>query len=267
MILSQAFRRIPFVAGDLLDWPAAAYPDRPALECEPGVISFRELLERVVERQRILGSFGVARFERWGLLSDNSADFFISLFALLRLGAVVAPISHATNPAGLEVTAAEARLTGILLRSGSFAADPLLLPRRATRLAGNLDVFLLDDSLRRHKPLGLPVDVDPALILWTSGSGGPPKGAVFQHFALLGNIRSNICALGLQDDDRTLVLLPLSHAYALVHQCLCHLAIGATVCLVKGPVLPAALCRHMEEARITTLAVVPPLLRVLLEGV
>ncbi|MEJ2010484.1 MAG: fatty acid--CoA ligase family protein, partial [Acidobacteriota bacterium] len=108
--------------------------------------------------------------------------------------------------------------------------------------------------------------MDPALIVWTSGSTGRPRGVVLQHHAVLANMWANIRSLGYRDDDRTLLALPLSHAYPLVHQCLCHLALGATVCIPPTPLVGPILCRALENFSITTLTTVPPLLRILVEG-
>ena len=110
------------------------------------------------------------------------------------------------------------------------------------------------------------IDVDPALILWSSGSTRTPRGIVLQHAGLMATIRANIRALDLIDGDRTLVVLPVAHAYGLIHQCLCHLAIGATIYLPKVPVMASALCKDIEELRITTMAAVPTLLAILLKG-
>jgi acyl-CoA synthetase (AMP-forming)/AMP-acid ligase II len=58
----------------------------------------------------------------------------------------------------------------------------------------------------------------------------------------------------------------LAHAYALIHQCLCHLAIGASVFFPPTPLLGPVLCRTLEEQAISTLTLVPTVLGLLTDG-
>ncbi|MEJ2008093.1 MAG: hypothetical protein P8Z30_08060, partial [Acidobacteriota bacterium] len=85
MTISEAVQQTPFLIGQLLDWPAALYPQRPAVEWEGGSLSFHDLLDRVREQEAVLATFGAGRFQRWGLLLPDIPDFLISFFALLRL--------------------------------------------------------------------------------------------------------------------------------------------------------------------------------------
>jgi acyl-CoA synthetase (AMP-forming)/AMP-acid ligase II len=78
---------------------------------------------------------------------------------------------------------------------------------------------------------------------------------------------ANIKALGYTDDDKTLLVLPLAHAYGLIHQCLCHLALGATISIPPSPLAPPLLIRALNRFSTTTLAAVPPVLDVMSEGV
>ncbi len=270
MTISEAFQRTPFLLGQILEWPTAAYPDRAAIEWEGGGLTFEQLTEQVSERQRRLAALGAARFQRWGLLLGNSPDFLISLFALLRLGCVVAPLSKSQPLERMQTAVSSAGLHAVLIsRDDSLASELItgLADNRGMGVDENLTAVFLETKDGSPFMGGKPVDVDPALILRSAGSSGRSRGIVLQHHAVLANIRANISALGYRDDDRTLVVLPLAHAYALVHQCLSHLAIGATVCLAPFPLVAPLLCRSVEQFSITTLATVPAVLRILIEGV
>lgn len=270
MTISEAFQKTPFLLGQILDWPAAVYPDHSAVEWEDGDLTFMQLLDCVKERQRLLVELGAARFQRWGILLGNSPDFLISLFALARLGCVVAPLRESEPVDRLHAAFKQASLHAILLAKDGPITSELVesFPgTRTTDVDETVTALFLGERIEQEFVRSTPVDVDPALILWSSGSSGPSRGIVLQHHAVLANMRANICALDYRDDDRTLVVLPLAHAYALVHQCLCHLAIGATVCLPPSPLVAPLLCRSLERFSITTLTTVPPALRILLEGV
>jgi len=266
MSITEAICQTPFLLGQLLDRPTALYPDRAALEWEEGSLTFKELSQRIQQREEELARLGASRFQRWGICLANSADFVITLFALLRLGCVAAPLRESLPHERYRLAVAGAALRGMVFPS----QHPAL-----TELTGAASVVEMDEQLTAVvfeaiadlKGGGASIDVDPALLLWSSGTAGPARGVVLQHHAVLANIHANISALGYRDDDRTLVVLPLAHAYALVHQCLCHLAIGATVCLPSAPLVPPLLCAALERFRITTLVTVPPVLKMLVEGV
>jgi acyl-CoA synthetase (AMP-forming)/AMP-acid ligase II len=80
------------------------------------------------------------------------------------------------------------------------------------------------------------------------------------------NISANIRALEYRDSDSTLIVLPLCHGYGLVHQALCHLAIGATVVLPPAPLVAPVLVKWLKLAGTTTLATAPPILPIFVEG-
>ena len=270
MAISDTVRQTPFLLGQILDWPASLYPDRPAVEWEGGSLSFRGLLESVREKEAVLTSLGARRFQRWGLLLTDIPDFLICFFALLRLGCAVSPLREQSPVRPLREDLDLGGFQGLIISEEHYAYDELSANCRTSRLlklAPGKVVIWLKEAGEPDSSDGCLVDVDPALILWSSGSTGRPRGVVLQHHAVLANLWANVRALGYRDDDRTLLALPLSHAYPLVHQCLCHLAIGATVCIPPTPLVGPILSRAIEDFSITTLTTVPPLLRILVEGV
>jgi long-chain acyl-CoA synthetase len=264
--ISEAIGSAPFRVGDLLDWPAHFYPSRTAIQ-DTVSVTYAELRKRSIVRSEALADHGVRRFQRWGIIADNSADFFVSLFALARLGAVAAPLQRGRTKGWLSQAADSARLQGVI------ASDDFQLPSDDVpsywqpRIADKSVLVFTADSLP-DSPIesSCVIDIDPALIIWSSGSTRAPRGVVLQHRAVLSNIRANVRSLSLRDEDRTLVVLPVAHAYALIHQCLCHLSIGATLCCPRQPLLAPSLCRQLEEAEITTLTTVPAMLKILVEG-
>lgn len=265
--LSEAIGSAPFRVGDLLDWPAHFYPSRIAIE-DTVPVTYTELRERSIARSTALAKCGVRRFQRWGLIADNSAEYFVSLFALMRLGAVAAPLQRSRTKEWLAQAAASAKLTGILSPADFqfIGSDAMPCSWQPFVVDGELRIFTADKPAGRAGETSPVIDVDPALIIWSSGSTRAPRGVVLQHRAVLANIRANVKSLGLRDDDRTLVVLPVAHAYALIHQCLCHLSIGATLCCPRQPLLAPSLCRQLEEAEVTTLTTVPAMLKIFVQG-
>ncbi len=266
-MISEAVSRSPFLLGQIVDWPASLYPDKTALEWEGDALTFAQLREAVQRRRQQLAACGARRLERWGLLLGNSPELVVSLLALAGLGCVAVPLRCASpwekRISHIRLT----RLDGILTNLESEGRlEALGFGDLAGWEEGSLRALRSCGPARPRVAATPLCDLDPALILLTSGSSGQERAAVLEHHAILANLRSNVASLGLRDDDRTLVVLPLSHAYALVHQCLAHLMIGATVCLAPSGMVGGLLHRYLESSRATTLSTVPPVLRSLVQG-
>ncbi|MCU1374608.1 MAG: acyl-CoA synthetase (AMP-forming)/AMP-acid ligase, partial [Actinomycetia bacterium] len=218
---------------------------------------------------------GVGPGDRVALLGANSAEWVIAFGAIASLGAVVVALNGWWTPAevlhALELT-----------RPGLLLADR----RRAERLAGTalpIPVVVLEDelpTLERHAPSALlpdtPIDEDaPAVILFTSGTTGRPKGAISSHRNLLmlaTNTSYNQWRTAAEYPDHTvsfpactLAQLPLFHVSGL-HGSLVHcLALGQKSVWPLGRFDEPTVLRLTEEERITTWSVVATQLLRLLE--
>lgn len=269
MRIADAVRESPFLVGDVLNWPAKLYPNKVAIQWEDGQLAYAELWSRVEARSGELARLGVGRFQRWGLLYPNCCEFIITLFALLRRGAVAVPLSTRYPLTRLSFLAEKAHLTGILVGTVQAGQRPILQAFVGWRLL-QVDAQTQAVAANEFQPTTTDpvaaIDLDPALILFTSGSTGATRGVVLQHHAILANLKSNIAALGYRDEDQTLVILPMCHAYALIHQVLAHLLLGATIHLPSIPLVAPALWHHLQREQITTLVMAPPWVPMLTEA-
>lgn len=136
-------------------------------------------------------------------------------------------------------------------------ARPILTVTAAT-LDGELAVVPHED----------PRVLDPAvgLLLFTSGSSGPPKGVMLDHAALRANVAGILAYLPIAAHPRTALVLPLAYAYAVVGQALTTLAAGGTLLLLHGLTYPPAQVAAMAALGATGLSSVPASLRLLAEA-
>lgn len=172
--------------------------------------SYAELTERVLSlvttlEERGAGPGVVVAVDRPSLLEQVAG-----CLAVLTTGATVLP---------LEATAPKAVKAAMLER-----AKPSLL----------LGAELTSGASRA------PVDPRAALLLFTSGSTGEPKGVLLGAAGLQANIQGILHVLPIRDCPRTAVVLSLAYAYALVGQVLTTLRAGATVLLLGDLTSPAA---------------------------
>jgi len=122
-----------------------------------------------------------------------------------------------------------------LVVSDEAGEDPLgrLAAERsiAFRLARDLVATAVGKA---GEPLPVVAPERPALILYTSGTTGQPKGVVSSHAALAANMDALIEAWGWSPDDRIVHVLPLHHTHGIVNALLCALRVGATVDMLPG---------------------------------
>jgi len=182
------------------------------------VLSWAELDSRVDQTAARLRSLGIGEGERLGLALPNGLDFPIVYLGALRAGVVVLPI----NPG---YTGRE--LAHVLRDSGAVAivGGPTVLaevegvradlPALAHLLAPGplVDAAVTADAPVRTARRG----EDLAVLIYTSGTSGRPKGAMLSHRAVLANFEqcSRIEPRVLYPDDVVLLVLPLFHVYGL----------------------------------------------------
>jgi len=233
----------------VLRWRAAATPDDVFIVAETAAgdvrsVTFAELAARADRLARLLHSLGVRRGGRFHVHLTNCAEFFECLFAGASLGAVIVPTSpdstaddlaYVLSHSGATVSVTEPALLPGVLGARDLAPDlgELLLARSGRPVPGTR---LLDEALAGVSAEPIRDEAEPgdtAVIMYTSGTTGWPKGVEVSHAALLfaGDVVAQ--ALRIRPDDRWLVVLPLSHGNALYYSTMSALVSGASLALAE----------------------------------
>jgi len=250
-------------------------------------ISWRETAARIASAAAALRAIGVKRGDRVVLVSENRPEWLIADHAIMAAGAITVP-TYITNTeadhlhildnsgavAAIVSTAKLARtLLPAVLRADACRIVIGIEPLRANQASGTtvLDWATLMASqvpdvpaIRAGITAGRP---DLACLIYTSGTGGTPRGVKQHHGAILQNVAA--ASAIIEEDfplpadgarDSFLSFLPLSHAYE--HTCGQFVAIGlgASIHYAEGLEKLAA---NMEEVRPTLMVVVPRLFEVL----
>ena len=240
--------------------------DRAAVRDGNSVVSYRRLDEDSARVAGLLRDRGLRPGDRVGVMLPNVAEFAMVYFGVLRAGAVVVPM----NPL------LKAREVAFYLRdSGArlmFVWDAFAHEAQTGAKEAEAEVVVVDppgfaDVFASVSPAGEVVDRaddDTAVILFTSGTTGQPKGAELTH----GNLRTNTEVmlaelLEITADDVIFGGLPLFHAFG--QTCTLNTAVAAGACLTLLPRFSAERAlRILAEHRVTVFAGVPTMYSALL---
>jgi acyl-CoA synthetase (AMP-forming)/AMP-acid ligase II len=170
---------------------AAAMPDRPAVIDGARTISFRELDREISLLAEGLSQAGVKPGLRTALMVPPSIEFVTLTFALFRAGAVIVLIDPGIGPANIRACLEEARPEAFVGVPKAHAAGLLLgWAKKSLRLRITVGKkwfwggLTLEDIRRRGAGTASPFPesaAETAAIMFTSGSTGAPKGAVYTH--------------------------------------------------------------------------------------
>ena len=208
---------------------AAGFGERIAVADRSGTFSYAQLLTGSARAAARLLAGGVdLEGERIAFMVEPSFDYVRIQWGIWRAGGVAVPLCL-THPAPeLEYVLDTVRPT-IAISSDRYA--DLLRP-----LAESRDIELLTVDEVDADPVGLPMvdPLRPAMILFTSGTTGRPKGVVTTHANIEAQVESLVEAWEWAENDRILLTLPLHHIHGIVNVICCALWSGA-----RCDVLPA----------------------------
>jgi len=210
----------------VLDWHAGRHPDRPHIILEQAdaassTISYGALAEKARRAACGLRELHVAAGDRVAIMLPTSEAFFIAFFGVLYSGAIPVPIYPPARASQIEE---HLRRQAVILEN---AGATLLIAPPAMHAAAALLRSLVDslgtvasvDELPDAAETALPRVEEPeatALLQYTSGSTGAPKGVVLSHGNLLANIRAMGAAMGASASDVFVSWLPLYHDMGLI---------------------------------------------------
>lgn len=243
-------------------------PQRAALTFEGRTWTYGELCDEVDRLAQGLRERGVRQADRIAYVGENHAALLMTLIAAGRIGAIILPVNFRL---------AEEELAFILADSGAVAvvADP---PRAqlldSVFAAGHEGVAVrvrlvvdqpcagweeFTEVVGGSAPIDAPALVrndDPALLMYTSGTTGSPKGAVLTHANLWWNDESLFGIFHVTAQDTTLAVAPLFHIAGL------NVTVGMTWkrggrVVVMRRFTPAAFLSTIETERVNTLLAVP----------
>jgi long-chain acyl-CoA synthetase len=258
--------------GELLRASAKSHPNRTAIVFGSKKISYKTLNDLTDHIAAGLIDLSIKEQERIAIFLDNCPEFVVSYYAVLKAGAVAVPINYMFK---IE----EARY--ILEDCGArciITSRPYLDLAEELRLrVDSLKYIICTAKAKDHvidihkiKKSGTgvleKVSVNPhglAVILYTSGTTGHPKGAMLSHYNLLSNAVDSSQNIKVTHKDAFICVLPLFHSFAATVCMNMPLLIGAKIVIMKSLRPFKRVIRAIRKNRVTVFAGIPSIFNIL----
>lgn len=241
---------------------AQEQPDAPALREGERSWSFAELRSGVQGAMGQLQECGIGPGDHVLMVVPTSAEFVLTYHALLALGATAVTVNPLCTPRELTHFVEDSGCTSALgWHEGSASVT-------STAEAAGIPLWVLEPGCVAGAGDGEPAEVDiddAAVLLYTSGTTGSPKGAVLTHGNLLSCGSSLAEALDLTADDRLGTALPLFHVFGQAAVMFTIYSAGGSFSLLR-PFDASALLQMAAEQRLTGLAGVPTMWNAMLHA-
>jgi len=254
----------------LLQQAAARTPDAPALSYRNSTIGYGDTWRMARAAAAQLHAMGVRRGDRVAIYLEKRVETVAAIFAVSAAGGVFVPVNHVLKApqvqhilrdSGAAVLITSADRLGLLgsVLPVTRVAHVVVVGAGAPNPDASWQVHGWDDgqTAAGDPPPSPAIDLDPAAILYTSGSTGNPKGVVLSHRNLIVGAESVSSYLQNSSDDVILSVLPLSFDAGL-SQVTTAFSVGAH-CVLMNYLLPLEVPRLCERYGVTGLTCVPPL--------
>lgn len=267
---------------------AQVQPDKPALIWYGRAISYRELDRYSDAFARELHSIGVGRGDRVALFMQNCPQYLVAHFGIQKLGAIVSPCSpmfkthefgYQVQDLGVKAVVAADHLMGIVQAVGEqiplgkiysvryadfLPTEPTLrvpeeVARRSETPVGAIDFHEVICRIGGRPPQEMLSMDDVALMTYTSGTTGMPKGAMLSYRNALYKTAVGQEMFRIREDDVLLAVAPLYHIAGMICGVTMLAYTGATVVLLNR-MDPLAVLQAIERHRVTWWYAMAPML-------
>ena len=258
-------------------------PEAPAVICGGKTWSYHQLLMSVDRASDMLWQHGVRANDKVALALRNGVEVIITNFALYKIGAVGVPINFMISKAEeIKFILSDCKAKAVVTQAEFlrhyakvkkdlpdlnyiFSTDEI---SSSVKELNDPDIKLFWPAIEESKfnPQTLsvkPAAEDIAMILYTSGTTGMPKGVMLTHNNFLSDVHSLVISFKITDDDSMLCILPMFHTLAWTANVIAPLYLGLKI-VVMANITPASAWLHlMGKEKITIMTAVPQLYSVL----
>jgi len=263
-----------------LENSAEKFPDKQAVWFKDNWLTFSDLEIKSNQLANYLKSRGIERGDRVALLLENSFNYVIAYYAILKIGAITVALNTETKSDGLVYLLNDSEAKAIISQK-RYSKELLPALNNAPYLK---DVIIEQSNLDKYKEIGhcnttdlndvfnigkannpnvRCIDIDIASIVYTSGSTGKSKGVVLTHQNIVANTNSIVEYLKIHSDDRVMVVLPFYYIYgkSLLNT---HFSVGGSAVIDNRFAFPNSILDTMKKTETTGFSGVPSTFMILL---
>jgi acyl-CoA synthetase (AMP-forming)/AMP-acid ligase II len=265
---------------NFLENSAQKYPDKQAVWYKDQWMTYAQINELANKLANYLKEVAICKGDRVAILHENSFDYVISYFAVLKAGAISVSLDTETTSKALVYALRHSGAKAIIANK-KYSRH--LLP--ALREVPDLKEVIVDnEDLSQYQEIGhcnpiqlkeiyenghsshpdvRCIDLDLASIVYTSGSTGEPKGVTLSHANVVNNVHSIVKYLDLTSRDRIMVILPFFYIYG-KSLLTTHFCVGGSVVIDNRFVFPQVILDTMLKTEATGFSGVPSTFLILL---
>ncbi|GED26328.1 long-chain-fatty-acid--CoA ligase [Brevibacillus agri] len=251
---------------------AQNFPDHPAYIFSGETTTYRELNQQVDELASGLAKLGIGKGDAVALIMDNRPQFVSAYYAILRTGAAVVPMNPIYTPREISFILANSQAKAVIALA---ALEPVLTPLKEqlehvthliyTEATGD------ELTLEQVAQAGDGSFVEPerheddlAVILYTSGTTGQPKGAMLSHRNMASNAEAMGILFELLPEDRVVAVLPMFHVFCMTVCLNGPIRYGASIIIIPR-FHPVEVVNTIREQKATCFAGVPTMYNYMLQ--
>ena len=257
-----AFCRRPGSIWAMVSEAAARNPDGEALVCGERRVNWRDVVLQSASVAAGLRKIGIGAGDRVALLLGNRIEFVLAMFAAANLGAVTVllgtrqqkpEIAHVLNDCGAVLLIHEAALSDRLPDADDVPGLKHRLAVDDGEAGSAFSGFADNAPLQGHADVG---EQDTAMILYTSGTTGRPKGAMLAHCNIIHSAMIYQACMALTAADRSIAAVPLAHVTGVVANIMSMARCAGTLIIV-AEFKAAEYLKIAARERVTQTVMVP----------
>ena len=216
--------------GDILRLTASDVPDAKATSFLGAHLTWGEIKDRSDRLATALARMGIAKGDRVGIMLPNCPQYVIAAFAVLRIGAIVVNVNPLYTPREIAVVARDSGMRLLIaldvLAPGAFGVvETIVVTSAAEYSAAAAECPRVEGTQRLAELLACEPDlprvrIDPendvAVLQYTGGTTGTPKGAMLTHYNIFSNVIQTAVLHHPEEGrgtDRILLVIPFFHIY------------------------------------------------------
>lgn len=236
-------------------------------------ITYADFQQEVNRIANALLRLGVQKGDKIALLLPNCPEFLFTVFAAVEIGAVFVPVNTAFTAEEIQYLLRHSE-SSLLLTAQSFLPLVEQIREKCPRLRQVVSLpgekrpgcLSWDEFLFRSSDATPQASVRPgeiASITYTSGTTDRPKGVMLTQYAYLFAPQKRAEALGWNESDRVIVMMPLFHVNALCHMAIAMISAGGSI-LLQEKFSASHFWDEVREYRVTTSSLMRTIPQILL---